>query len=613
MCGFFGAVSFGTPFSVRDYSRFGDSTDLINYRGPDSRGDRVLRTAPDQSASLSAFDIFLGFRRLSIIDLSSKADQPMKLGRSFMVFNGEIFNFVELRRELMSLGHAFTTAGDSEVLMHVYQEWGLDGFHKLNGMWAFAIADLERGRLVLSRDRFSIKPLYYARVDKRIFFGSEIKQLLPFLPAVKANWEVLGSFLAQAVADHSPKTFFHGVLSVPARHSLVIDLESGDSMLEEYWQFSAPELSSLDDAIETFRELFFDSVRIRLRSDVPIGVLLSGGLDSSGIATVVKEIADSDLETYSVISEQPGYSEHEFIDRLTKDCGLRNRRLIFDASQVLEDLPSVIRHNDEPFLGLHVVAQHKMFQMIRRETDATVLLSGQGSDECFLGYHKFFFFHLISLLKQKRPLAAFRLFASSALRRTTVWQFRMREANRYLPWRQGTEGVKSFLRLPVALEEIGMPGSMRERQIADIERFSIPVQAHFEDRNSMASSLEVRLPFLDYRLVDFAVNLPTDLKLTRGWTKYIVRESLPELPAPIRWRRDKQGFLTPERVWLSGELRPLFESSFQGSRLGELGLVDDSAVLKYYRSFLNGDSRIWYADLTRVLVAELWAREFGIE
>lgn len=278
MCGIFGAVDFDGFFSPLDYDRFVGLTDLVSYRGPDAFGYKSLRVKTSSGVSSEKWDVFLGHRRLAIIDLSDAGRQPMTDGEGrWLIFNGEIFNFVELRRELEQLGDTFRTHTDSEVILRIYARYGLDGFAKLNGMWAFALVDLPQGRVVLSRDRFSIKPLYYARQGSRLYFSSEIKQLLPLLPAKRLNRDTMLAFLSQLLLDHNNDTFFQGVCKVPPKTSLVISVASREIECHQYWDYRPEQIEDFDRAAERFRELLEDSVRIRLRSDVRVGCLLSGG------------------------------------------------------------------------------------------------------------------------------------------------------------------------------------------------------------------------------------------------------------------------------------------------------------------------------------------------
>jgi len=345
------------------------------------------------------------------------------------------------------------------------------------------------------------------------------------------------------------------------------------------------------------------SVRIRLRSDVKVGVLLSGGLDSSAVTTVARQVGTEQVQTYSIVSDHEGYDERRFIDVMCKS-GVPNRKVAFRVDDVLDCLEQVLYYSDEPFAGFSVIAQYQLFAAIKQDNDVTVLLSGQGGDETLLGYLKFFFFHVQHLLKAGKYLDATSLLVGSALSRTAVRQFRLSEARRYMQHnRKGIWQTMLHNTLPVPVWQCD---DIRSRQIADIGNYSVPALTHYEDRNSGAHSLEVRHPFLDHRLVNFVVNLPTELKIHRGWTKYILRAALPEMPAVLRWRRDKQGFLVPEQLWLKRELVPIIRQRFRASTLGKLDILDDKKFLLYYDRFLAGNS-ITSSDIARVLIAEIWA------
>ena len=610
MCGIFGAVNRTGFFDGPDFDRFVALTNLVAYRGPDDCGHLPLTLKPAESRRERLFDVFLGNRRLSIIDLSSSGHMPMSDGKGcWITYNGEIFNYLELRRELEARGHTFRTGTDTEVILHVYAEYGEGGFDRFNGMWAFAIVDTRARKVVLSRDRFSIKPLYLFKSNGELYFGSEIKQLLPLLPALELNAGAMTAYLAQGLLDHDVETFFRGITRVPPGTNVIVSLDSGaiSGTIEErkYWRFESTGSTSASskDLIEEFRALFFDSVRIRLRSDVKVGVLLSGGLDSSAVTTAVRQVGGDQLQTYSIVSEYEGYDERRFIDVMCQ-AGVPNRKVTFRVDDVLDCLEQVLYYSDEPVAEFSVIAQHQLFAAIKNDSDVTVLLSGQGGDETLLGYLKFFFFHVQLLLKAGKYLDAMKLLAGSALHRTAVMQFRMSEARRYL--RHNRRGIWQAMLRDSQRAPVWQCGDIRSRQIADISYYSVPALTHYEDRNSGAHSLEVRHPFLDHRLVNFVVNLPTELKIHRGWTKYILRAALPEMPAALRWRRDKQGFLVPEQLWLRRELVPVIRRRFRGSTLAELDILNDRKFLQYYDRFLNGNS-IASSDIARVLIAEIWA------
>jgi asparagine synthase (glutamine-hydrolysing) len=607
MCGIFGAINVNGFFTAADFERFSALNELTSYRGPDEHGVRGLKVKNSEGAADGQFDLFLGSRRLAILDLSSKGRQPMTDHTGLWIaYNGEIFNFVELRQELEASGHRFTTGTDTEVILHVYQEYGEQGFDRLNGMWAFALVDLPDRRVVLSRDRFSIKPLYTLSIEGCIYFASEIKQLLPLLPSRRLNMPVMSAFLCQGLLDHSRETFFEGIVRVPPRTNITISMDTGAVHETRYWNFKrTPGLAFNAPTAELFRNLFLDSIRLRLRSDVKVGVLLSGGLDSSSIAVGCEKLAGNQLDTYSVVSDDGCYDEHEFIDALAR-TGVRNHKVAFGHVDALEDLDCALYHSDEPVGGFSVIAQYKLFGAIKRDTDVTVLLSGQGGDEVLLGYLKFFFFYLQSLYHQGRYSQALMEFAASLWRGTIVHQFTLRSARRYIP-ALAHHHCDAF-RTAHKTVPVWECADITSRQELDIEKYSVPALTHYEDRNSMAHSLEVRHPFLDHRLVEFLLNLPAEWKIHNGWTKYVLRQAMSELPKEIRWRLDKQGFLTPEQQWLKKDLQTVIRSSFHKSSLSEAGILDDEKFLRYYDQFQKG-APVPYSDIARTLIAEQWMRK----
>ena len=610
MCGIFGAISISGFFDCSAFDLFVKLTDLVRYRGPDVSSYMAINLKEQTVDHKSKFDVFLGHRRLSIIDLSERANQPLTDGTGIWIMcNGEIFNYIELKSELKEKGHIFKTETDTEVILKVYREYGDEGFEKLNGMWAFAIVDLPNRKVILSRDRFSIKPLYFTRIKDELYFASEIKQLLPFLKQKEINQNVMFAYLNQGLLDYNEETFYCGIEKLKPKTNLIIQFDTKEIKEKKYWDYTPEEKLCLEDTIERFRELFIDSVKIRLRSDVKVGALLSGGLDSSTIAVIANKLQNGNLETYSVIAKDQKYSEERFVDILSSHKGIRNHRLYFEVSYILDNLPDIIYHNDEPFGSFSSIAHYKLLEKIKNETDLKVVLNGQGGDEILMGYLKYFFFNIKNLVGKRHFIEVLREFFLSFIKRTAIWQLNIGEARRYMPFFRNKDN-KSFLNITGDIEPIWECRNLVERQILDIDKYSVPNLTHYEDRNSMAYSLEIRLPFLDHRLVNFVLNLPVETKLNGGWTKYILRKAFPELPEAIRWRRDKQGFITPEKLWLKKDFNKLIHKIFNKSMLGEMGIINDKLFLKYYEDFQNGKQIIWYTDISRALIAELWARMF---
>jgi asparagine synthase (glutamine-hydrolysing) len=600
MCGIFGAVNIERSFSDNDFKRFKELTDIVAYRGPDASG--YLAEAKDGDHH---FKVFLGHRRLSIIDLSDAGMQPMVFDGISIVFNGEIFNYVELREDLKKQGILFQTDTDTEVIIKTYLKYGEQGFSHFNGMWAFILYDSNNKKVVVSRDRFSIKPLYYLNQNGCFYFSSEIKQLTPLLIQKNINKRITYHFLKNSLLDQDDETFFQDILKLKPRHNLIIELDKNKVYTREYWQYNYSEVAT-KNIEETFRELFFDSINIRLRSDVKVGALLSGGLDSSAISVIADQLSGNQLESFSVISRDKKYSEEKFIDILINENKLKNKKLDFNADAVLESLDKVIFHQDEPFAGFSIVAQHLIFEKIKNETDVKVILSGQGGDEVLMGYLKYYFFNLKDNLKRGNLIEFSNQVFSAAVKGTVFNQFKLSFAKRYIPFM--AKANPKHLLLAFESTNTWQFSSLKERQVMDIEKFSVPALAHYEDRNSMAFSIESRLPFLDHRLVEFLINVPVSYKLKDGWTKYLLRKSILEMPEKIRWRKDKQGFVNPEASWIRNELQPKVMSLFKNSVLAREGIIDEKLFLEEYSKFLKRRGALNEFDVIRLLIAEIWAR-----
>jgi asparagine synthase (glutamine-hydrolysing) len=340
---------------------------------------------------------------------------------------------------------------------------------------------------------------------------------------------------------------------------------------------------------------------------VKTGALLSGGLDSSAITVVAQEMLSDRFSSYSVVSDHKKYSEAGFINLLVKEKGIENYQLSLEPEKMLGMLDKVIEHQDEPFAGMSMVAQYQIFQKIKQETDVTVVLSGQGGDEILMGYLKFYFFYLQKLRRDGAYLQMLKELFASLIHRTMLWQFDFAHAKRYLPGKAGA--AKTYQLYTYSPESTWMANDIRERQIADIERFSVPALAHYEDRNSMAWSIESRLPFMDHRLVNFMLNVAESEKIRNGWSKYLLRKSMHELPDAIRWRRDKKGFTLPEEVWTRTTLRGEIMSAFKQSQLDALGLIDAQKLMEAYQAYLTGKPSMHYSEILRIFIAEKWAKQ----
>lgn len=608
MCGIFGAIDLEGYFDKKNFSKFSELTDLVAYRGPNAYDYKAFDSR-NKLASDSKFNIFFGHRRLSIIDLSSDGNQPLFSDNCWIIFNGEIFNYVELKNDLIADGFSFKTNTDTEVIIKIYKKYGPSGFEKLNGMWAFAIYDVENNLVILSRDRFSIKPFFKYQQKSRIFFSSEIKQLTPLLEKKEIEFETMQNFLQQGLLEIDDKTFFRDIERLNAKSYYLINLNNKTISSSKYWDYSEKFIElNYQQAEEKFLELFTDSVKIRLRSDVSFGSLLSGGLDSSAITAIAANFSSDKLNTYSVISDDKKASEEYFIDIFTKHFSVYNKKLVVDTNSIIDSIEKVLFHQDEPFNYLIVLAHYKLLEVLNENSDIIVILNGQGGDEVLLGYLRFYFFYLKSLYKQHKFFDLGRELLFSFLNRTALWQIKLNSAKRYLP--KILLDDKNYLTNKIDLVEVWKFKNLREAQINDIDKFSVPYINRYEDRNSMAFSKEIRLPFLDHRLVDFLINISPEFKMKNGWSKYILRKSLNQLPQKIKWRTDKKGFSLPEDIWIKNNLKNNIVNSFKHNKsvLSQNNFINDELFLKYFERYLNGDSRIHFTDINRIFIAEKWAK-----
>jgi asparagine synthase (glutamine-hydrolysing) len=618
MCGIAGVVTFRKNVAEILLK----ARDVQKHRGPDAEGfiqTRVLNKS-----------IGLGHQRLSILDLSAAGNQPMAAsnGLGWLVYNGEVYNYREIRADLEKCGRSFKSYSDTEVVLTALQEWGVEeALNRFNGMWAFAWLDLPNSCLVFARDRAGIKPIYILLSKEEIFFASEVKAILEMSSQkFSLNGQIIGEYLLQSQLDTGDETFFMGIRKIPAAHYGVLDL-SVDKLslqLKSYWTLPVKEQQFVNEEnlAEEIRELFFDAVRLRLRSDVPVGVLLSGGVDSSSIASAVQVILgkNGNLNLLSAISNDPSFDESPFIDKMTEYLGCSVNKVVLDfpPGRAFELLEQVCWYNDEPVGSFSNVA-HYLLMREARNLGITVVLSGQGADELLCGYKKYLGFYLQSLVRKGQFGKAFHEFWSFWRQGTVLSQFSIQEAKRYLPG--SLKPSETDIRGPVLKDftplDIGLPPGMTvmERQALDIQRYSIPILTHYEDRMSMAWSREIRVPFLDYRLVEAMIPLPTKMKLHNGWTKWIFRKAMEShLPKEITWRKDKQSFVNPQEGWLREHLKQGVMDHFgEDSLIFRHQLVERRPLLSKYETYCRqkaGSGSIWFKDIFSPLALEIWLRKF---
>lgn len=572
MCGIAGIVS---PHGV-DSSQLRLMGSVLAHRGPDGEAFLGWRPgAPLRAVHEPEPDATVGFahRRLSILDLTHAADQPMvdPAGELALIYNGELYNYVELRAELAARGHGFRGTGDTEVLLAAYREWGRDCVERMVGMWAFALVDTRDDTLLLSRDRFGIKPLYWTPHAGGVAFASEIKALLAIGAPREPDERVVRRYLLTGRVDETAATFFSAIRQLPAAHDAAIDLRApgGDLRPRRYWG-PPPEARSgrvSDTDVERFGALFRDAVRIHLRSDVPVGSCLSGGLDSSAVVCVAGELRDvGDLATYrhhglGYVPGDEALSERRFMDAAARRAGIAMTYVTPSTDEMITRVPEIVRQQDEPFGSASIAAQWFVFAAARAE-GLKVMLDGQGADEYLAGYLGFLRTRAAELAAARRiPSLAWLLL--DARRRTGASPLDPRAALglALAGTQQGGPGeppaaidlLAPPLRREVTPDDwlVEPPSSLEDTLRRHLATIGLPALLRFEDRNSMAHSIEARVPFLDHRLVEHALALPTAAKLRGAETKSVLRRALAgTLPEEIRTRRDKIGFRAePALTW----------------------------------------------------------------
>ena len=591
MCGIFGVWNLdGSGVDVAAVVR---ATTAIRHRGPDDEGYLLINTrsgrtelcgGKDATSELRLPDIFqfagekfdraFGFRRLSILDLSPDGHQPMASPdkREWIIFNGEIYNYIELRDELSLLGHKFHTGSDTEVILAAFRQWGEACVERFNGMFALALWDAANRTLFLARDRFGEKPIHYVyRQDKLFAFGSEMKTFWAAnLAGRDVHTETLARFQHYGQLDAGDQTFYVGLLRLPQAHSLKVSAP-GNFWKRRYWDIDPREQEDgKSDSFysEQFRELLTDSVRLRLRADVPVGSSLSGGLDSSTIVSVINRLlpAEGIQKTFSARFDEAASDEGKWIDLVTRENRVQRSDVWPKPEQFFDELTKVFWHQEEPFSSTSIYAQWCVMRLAR-ENDVTVLLDGQGADEMLAGYHSYFEEYSADLL------------TSMNLPRYLKWKKNCRELHGYAPRtisRVAKQTVPSVLKNPVrrVMRSLGeLPqverskpefpaefkklSSLKKQLWWNTTREGLVELLRYADRNSMAHSREVRLPFLDHRLVEFVFRLPDQLLMRDGWTKWILREAFRGIvPAAITDRIDKLGYMPPQKRWLGNRVWP---------------------------------------------------------
>jgi asparagine synthase (glutamine-hydrolysing) len=577
--------------------------------------------------------ITLAHWRLSVIDPQVGSNQPFrrKPNGPVMVFNGEIYNYPELRRRI---GGNFRTASDTEVLLAAYEKWGPDCLRHLRGMFAFVIVDPARKQVFAARDRFGIKPLYWRKQGSGWEFASEIKQLIDSTP--RANFSRVRDFLFYGAQDHTAETMFEGVMQLRGGQSLLINLEHSSAATPRTWYVPPLDGSfngSFEDASRAVRNKFFETVSLHLRSDVPLGFCLSGGMDSSALICTAGALQrDSGQNLIGINCRYPfsGLDEHGYAKDAANLSGAELLQLTPDFSGFLRKLEKITYFQDEPLNNASVFSQYSVFRTAR-ERQLKVMIDGQGGDELLASYPQFFGPYLRGLLGRFKILSFFE--ESSHFRQDHAWG--LMDTLQSLPvwfaprfvFRTGRHFASGFAKNKWAKREflfgngLPMPPWQKPDRIANqtttrsmsllmLQQLSLPMLLHWEDRNSMAHSVESRVPFLDHELVELILSLPDEFKIRRGVTKRVLKSALRDIvPPSIAHRRDKMGFATPEEQWMrenSQDFADLIQSA--SSQFSEI--FHPEGLSETWGAFVNGFTAsplLW-----RIAMLSIWARTFSV-
>jgi asparagine synthase (glutamine-hydrolysing) len=623
MCGICGVVS-GTPDKVVDKTVLTHMVQLLRHRGPDDEGYRVSAQAG------------LGVRRLSILDLVT-GHQPManEDGTLWLVFNGEIYNYRELRSELETKGHVFASNSDTEVIVHAYEEYGDYCLEHFNGMFVFALWDVSQRRLLIARDRLGIKPLYYWATRGQIVFGSELKAVIAHPDAPRdIDLVALDQFLTLEYIP-APRTIFQGICKLPPAHRLIF--QDAKLTVEPYWDISFRSTPG-DEAtyVEMLTDLVRDAVRLRLVSDVPLGAFLSGGIDSSTVVAFMSDVSPTPVRTFSIGFDDQTYNELPYARAVALRFGTDHCEQVLkpDIAALSERL---VAHFDEPFGDFSIFPTYLVSELASHSVKT--VLSGDGGDEIFGGYETYvaqnvdrFYRWLPDPLRRKTLPALMdrvppqpakkglinktKRFVEggslSASLQHTRWMMFMNEGHKtklYTPDLQASlNGCSSTSLIEEYFQQVVSLDPLTQQQYVDIKTYLVDDILTKVDRMSMAASVEARVPLLDHRIVEFALSLPLRMKLHRGRTKIILRQAMQgHLPEPVL-NKPKEGFSIPLKHWLRSQLRPLMEDLLSADCIHRRGYFDSQTVSRWTLEHLDGRAnhshRLW-----ALMVFELWHRQ----
>jgi len=586
--------------------------EVIKHRGPSGEGTYVNEM------------ISLGHRKLAVFDLSENDHQPMYSddGNVVLVFNGRIYNFLELREDLISKGHRFKSRTDTEVILHYYQEYGTDCVQHFNGMWAFCIYDRTKNILFLSRDRFGIKPLYYHYDGGSFIFASEIKAILEHDIPRKENRAIIFDYLYYNLTDHTEETFFEGIKRLMPGHNMVFELTNNKMEISRYYDLRAG-ISKCDVDYGKINELFTDSVKRAIVADVPLGSCLSGGIDSSSVVVTMRKIAPTAaIKTFSMRFPGKNIDESSYQKDVSNKVNAENYSVIPESTELMQDLQDLIITQEEPFSGTSVYGQYRVMKLAR-DNGITVLLDGQGADQVLSGSIYFNSYYYYELIKKGDLLNACREASQS------YHKYRCLSPLMYLFLLATPEDIKRSLynhhKVPYLSRNFIKENqhrtdirwnlsSLDEAVCGSVNFYALPHLLRFLDKNSMRFSIESRVPFLDHRLVEYLLSIPSNQRIKSGVTKYAFRKAMEgELPESVLSRRDKIGFATPEESWLKEKtVKDFVNMIINSESFKSRDIWDWKLVKEMFQKLQSGESHNIFVgtEIWRCISVELWMQMF---
>lgn len=603
ICGYYSTSNFFSPDDLRQM------TGMLSHRGPDAEGYFHDET------------VGLGHRRLSIIDLSASANQPMHShsGRYVIAYNGEVYNFMEIKKTLQQEDSSirFHTSSDTEIILEAFAKWGIDCVHRFNGMFAFSIYDKKEKKLFLFRDRMGVKPLYYFYDGKNFTFASELKSLTKISPihsSLAINQSLISTFLYIGYIPE-PYSIYNNIYKLPA--GTILSIDSSGFNIVPYWtlkkQIEERVIDDFAEAKEQFKKLITSSIQYRLRSDVPYGIFLSGGIDSSLIAAIAQKCAPEKIKTFSIGFKETKYNEAPHAASVAKYLNTDHYQFIVSNKDAIPLIEEILNIYDEPFADSSSIPILLLSKLARQHVK--MVLSGDGADELFLGYGSykwaerlsnplinFFRFpisHALSVLTERERRASY-LFSYPNPERIKSHIFSQEQY--YFSEREIENMLQDSFKGPVIIEEKYLSLARKlspaeEQAFFDLHYYLQDDLLVKVDRATMHSGLEARLPYLDYRVVNFALNLSHRLKIKGGTQKYLLKETLYDFVPEKYFERPKRGFAIPMSIWMKNELKYLLDEYLSEEIINHTGILIPETVKKIKNDFLGGNhflyQRLW--------------------